>query len=145
MPLHHTINQALQRIHIEKHRDISIESQIDNDMVLKHDFALLSSVIENVVNNSIDAIKNKGSITIQDYQSNGNAHIIIDDTGRGMESDFINTKLFKPFSSNSDKGMSLGLGLYMCREIVLAHQGDINIKSTKDKGTTVIITLPLTK
>ena len=61
------------------------------------------------------------------------------DTGTGIvETDM--EKLFSPFFSTKDKNM--GLGLAIAQQIVLAHDGRIDIESEKGKGSEFIVTLP---
>ena len=60
-----------------------------------------------------------------------------------MSNDFIKNRLFKPFNSTKEKG--LGIGLYQCKTIIQAHQGDIEVESEINKGTTFKIKLPLSK
>ena len=50
-------------------------------------------------------------------------------------------KLFSPLSTTKAQGM--GFGLAICKRIVEAHGGTISFKTTKGKGTTFIVTLPI--
>jgi signal transduction histidine kinase len=51
---------------------------------------------------------------------------------------------FDPFRRGDDRRGSegLGLGLYIARQILAAHEGSIEVSSTAEKGTTVSFTLP---
>jgi signal transduction histidine kinase len=53
-------------------------------------------------------------------------------------------QIFAPFVSRQgmDSSEGLGLGLYIVRQIVLAHGGDIDVHSTSDEGTTFSVRLP---
>jgi signal transduction histidine kinase len=66
------------------------------------------------------------------------------DNGAGMTSQQCN-RAFDLYTHNphSRQALSLGLGLYICRQIIEAHQGEIGIISQIDSGTTVWFTLPL--
>jgi signal transduction histidine kinase len=54
--------------------------------------------------------------------------------------------LFDPFrqlgSAQSGRGSGLGLGLFIVREIVLAHGGQVSVRSTQQEGTTFTVALP---
>jgi signal transduction histidine kinase len=59
----------------------------------------------------------------------------------------LQANIFTPFrrgerDSRTAKTAGLGLGLYISREIALAHGGDIEVRSTTDAGTTFVVTLP---
>ena len=68
-------------------------------------------------------------------------HITIHDNGIGIE-DTIIDKIFDPFFTTKTTGEAAGVGLYLSREIVQNHGGDIIVKSKKDVYTEFIITLP---
>ena len=72
----------------------------------------------------------------------GNQAVIeIEDTGSGMDSDFIRDNLFKPFSST--KGLTgMGIGLFESREYIRSLGGEISVKSTPGLGTKFSIKLP---
>jgi two-component system, NtrC family, sensor kinase len=67
--------------------------------------------------------------------------IVVQDTGCGMpEAD--TRKAFEPFFTTKAVGKGTGLGLFLSRETVAAHGGDLTIESEVGRGTTVTITLP---
>ena len=58
-----------------------------------------------------------------------------------VDIEFIENKLFKPFQSTKEKG--LGIGLYQCKMIIEAHDGQIRVKSKEGEGAEFRVTLPL--
>ncbi|HEX6715725.1 MAG TPA: ATP-binding protein, partial [Pyrinomonadaceae bacterium] len=62
------------------------------------------------------------------------------DTGHGMSRHFIDTRLFRPFSTTKKTG--IGLGLYTCREVIQASGGSIETDSVEGAGTTFRVVLP---
>jgi signal transduction histidine kinase len=67
--------------------------------------------------------------------------IAVQDTGLGMpEADV--QKAFEPFFTTKAVGKGTGLGLFLSRETVVAHGGELSIKSEMGRGTTVTMTLP---
>ncbi len=72
--------------------------------------------------------------------SQENIEIVVEDTGVGMSKDFIEKKLFKPFSSTKEKGM--GIGLYQCKTIIEAHGGVIEVESKEGAGAAFRVRLP---
>jgi len=73
-------------------------------------------------------------------------HLTIDirDNGIGIEDTIIN-KIFDPFFTTKPTGEAAGVGLYLSREIIQNHGGDISVKSEKDVYTEFTITLPISQ
>jgi signal transduction histidine kinase len=92
-----------------------------------------------VVLNARQAIAGSGEIKLAVQESQGRIVILVEDTGRGIPSAMLDT-LFQPSQSSRPGG--LGVGLYQCKQIVEAHKGTIQIKSTVGAGTQVRIELP---
>jgi signal transduction histidine kinase len=83
-------------------------------------------------------------ITLQ-AKADGNAvKIIVRDNGIGIE-DTITDKIFDPFFTTKTTGEAAGVGLYLSREIVQNHGGDISVQSVKNDYTEFTITLPYKK
>ena len=98
----------------------------------------LEHIFINILNNSIDAIKNKGIITIYCKIINKSLMIKIIDTGEGIDELDIEN-IFDPFFTTKSPGKGTGLGLYITYNEVKKMNGDIYIKSKKNKGTIVTI------
>lgn len=105
------------------------------------DAANLGMAIFNVLQNSVDAIEQKGSIKIETLPSIDNALMIrITDTGFGIDENEIR-KIFNPFQTSKLSGA--GLGLTISYRIIQDHHGDISVSSKKGEGTVVTIKLPV--
>ena len=102
---------------------------------------LLAALIH-AIRNAQDATATDGSIRVTVEPCNGECAIRVIDTGKGMEREFIETRLFKPFDST--KGTSgMGIGAYQVRETVRASGGELHVESVVGEGTRVSIVLPL--
>lgn len=73
---------------------------------------------------------------------NGTCVLTIRDNGIGIE-DSIKEKIFEPFFTTKTTSEAAGVGLYLCREVILNHHGSIIVKSEKDTYTEFIITIPI--
>ncbi len=102
----------------------------------------VEEVIENLVLNALEAMTERGgTLTIEAGQTeNGAPTFSVSDTGRGMSRSFIQTRLFRPFSTTKKTG--IGLGLYTCREVINASGGTIEVDSVEGAGTTFRVVLP---
>ncbi len=70
------------------------------------------------------------------------ARITVHDTGKGMEKEEID-RMFDPFYTTKEVGKGTGLGLSVVYGIVRGHNGEITVESTKGKGTSISVFLPL--
>jgi len=69
--------------------------------------------------------------------------LTISDTGRGISSEYLHTRLYTPFSQEDTLSVGAGLGLSIVRGIVNTLNGTINIQSRVGEGTTVKVSFPL--
>jgi signal transduction histidine kinase len=105
------------------------------------DAARIEEVIENLVINALEAMDKGGTLTIEaGYTPSGAPTFSIGDTGQGMSKTFIETRLYRPFSTTKKTG--IGLGLYTCREVIQASAGTIDVDSVQGAGTTFRVVLP---
>ncbi|MHC4871966.1 MAG: sensor histidine kinase [Planctomycetota bacterium] len=122
-----------------------IESTLDCPQNLPQIFGSredIRRVIDNVVNNAIQAIQEKGIIDISVKQSEKDIMSInIRDNGCGM-SEKVKKHAFDAFFTTKDVGQGTGLGLSISYGTIVRHKGKIELESEPGKGTTVKITLP---
>jgi signal transduction histidine kinase len=102
----------------------------------------IERVIENLVINALESMGDKGGkLTVEAGDVGpGKVFVSISDTGIGMSAEFLEHRLFRPFSTTKRSGV--GLGLYTCREVVRANAGAIEVESKQGVGTTFRIVLP---
>lgn len=98
----------------------------------------LCQVFLNIINNAIQAIKEKGIIRVNSFEDDKFVYVRISDTGEGIAPDQI-SKIFTPFYSTR-KG--IGLGLAIVNNIVKKYGGKIEVDSKQGEGTTFTVKLP---
>jgi putative PEP-CTERM system histidine kinase len=103
----------------------------------------MTKVVTNLVLNAKEAISREGEVQIETSQNNGWTILTVSDNGCGMNPDFLNRSLFRPFQTTKKNG--LGIGMFQSKMIVEAHGGRIEVESNPAKGTTFRIFLPLKK
>jgi len=107
----------------------------------------IHQVITNLVTNAINYTPEGGHVTVRvalehDADHKPQAVIHVSDNGSGIrEQDLPN--IFQPFYRGTAQSRGTGLGLSIAREIVLMHDGQIEVQSTVDVGSTFAIRLPL--
>ncbi|MFH4966801.1 HAMP domain-containing sensor histidine kinase [Gaetbulibacter sp. M240] len=120
---------------------INFELNVPNEEIPVHlNKQLYSWVIENLVKNAIDAMKGRGTLSIDISQLENNIKVHVSDTGKGIpKKDFKN--IFEPGFTTKKRGWGLGMSLSK-RIIEDFHHGKIKVlQSEKDKGTTMEIIL----
>ncbi len=120
---------------------IRLEENYENLPRVKVDQQRIRSVFHNIIMNAQESLLNNGNgngngqkIAIATFVENSSLVIEISDNGMGMSKDFLDKKLFKPFQTTKKKG--LGIGLYQCKMIIVAHGGRIEVKSKQGEGST---------
>jgi PAS domain S-box-containing protein len=104
-------------------------------------FDELNQVWTNLIHNALQAMDNKGTLTIAAIQQEGDIKISITDSGKGIP-DEIKDKIFQPFFTTKPAGEGSGLGLDIVRKIVAKHQGTITFASVPGQ-TTFTVSLPM--
>ena len=109
---------------------------------------LLSKTLMSILGNAIYAIVKKAqrvqfnaSVSLTLTDDDDRYTLIIRDNGIGIEETILD-KIFDPFFTTKTTGEAAGVGLYLSREIIQNHGGDISVKSVKDEWTTFTIQLP---
>ncbi len=103
----------------------------------------LNQVFMNMLLNAVQAIPEKGEITIESWASDKDVFVKIRDNGSGMTEE-TRKKLFDPFYTTKPAGKGTGLGLSISLGIVQKHNGVIDVESELGKGTSFTIRLPVT-
>jgi putative PEP-CTERM system histidine kinase len=101
----------------------------------------IQKVFTNLVMNAHDAMKGAGNIRVSASAFDNHVQVTVSDNGCGMSKVFIDTMLFRPFTSTKNRGM--GIGLFHSKMIVEAHKGRIEVESEEGKGTTFRVILPI--
>src|SRR5262245_9633855 len=100
----------------------------------------LEHVIGHLVQNAIDATSAGGKVLVRLAQEDQNAVLEIVDDGAGMTSEFVQTRLFKPFQTTKRDGM--GIGVYESYQYVTGLGGTITVESQPGRGTRIRLALP---
>jgi signal transduction histidine kinase len=127
-------------IPILKEKNIDRIFNISKDEIfIDADYNRLNQVLINVIKNSIEAIQDNGVICVFLIKNKNDIEIHVEDNGIGMDEEELQ-KIAEPFFTTKKNGS--GLGVYLSRQIVEEHGGNIKYISKKYIGTKTIITLP---
>jgi signal transduction histidine kinase len=120
----------------------TIQTKLPANLYALVDAQRVEEVMENLILNALEAMSaTSGTLTIEAGPNENRAPCFsVSDTGSGMTRTFIETRLFRPFSTTKKHG--IGLGLYTCREVIRASGGSIDVQSVEGAGTTFRVVLP---
>lgn len=132
--LHHLMQPTLE----QKNIDLEIILK-DTELLLEADTNLLEQVLINLLVNAIEAVKEKEDprIILSAYVANNKKTIVkVSDNGNGMTEEVID-KIFIPFFSTKKHGS--GIGLSLCKQIMMLHKGTIQVQSSEGEGTSFLL------
>lgn len=125
-------------------RNLKLDTHLSEVPLLWGDPFYLHNAFHSMIENAIEAMPEGGVLKVRSHlikqRKKPKICIEIADTGVGMDRDFLENKLFSPFSSTKSNG--LGLGLFTCRQILALHHGSIEVESAPGVGTAFRILLP---
>lgn len=107
------------------------------------DETAMRHVFSNLIDNALKFTPKGGAVTISTYNSGANVVIEVKDTGKGISPQDIPRLFQRFFQSESGRKQytGTGLGLFLCRQILQAHGGEISCQSQPGAGTTFIVAL----
>jgi nitrogen fixation/metabolism regulation signal transduction histidine kinase len=132
--LHHLMQPTLEQKNIEL--EIILK---DPDMELEADTNLIEQVLINLLVNAIEAVKDieVPEISLSAYTTAQNRAIIkVSDNGTGMSPEVVDN-IFIPFFTTKKNGS--GIGLSLCKQIMLLHKGNIQVQSVEGEGSSFLL------
>ena len=103
----------------------------------------IEKVLLNLLSNAIKYNKPAGKVCLSVEEKADCFEFVVEDTGIGMNEEFIQDKLFKPFVQENTRMDGAGLGMSIVYELVKKMNGTIKVESKIDEGTKFIVQLPL--
>lgn len=126
---------------VDRKQEIAVTVDMDPAFEILADRHLMKRVFSNLLNNAVQAIDGAGMVVISARYNGDKAVISIRDTGAGMD-DAVLANAFSSLYTTKAKGT--GLGLKVSKRLVEEQGGNLTLQSAEGKGTTVIITIPVT-
>jgi len=118
----------------------------DNLPPVECDASQIQQLILNLVLNGAQAMQSRGGgklmIRTRLLLDGENVELCVHDTGEGIAPENL-PKIFDPFFTTKAEGKGVGLGLAVLYGIVKAHEGEVEVKSKRNEGTTFTVSLPL--
>jgi len=126
---------------IIEEKKIIVTKNINQDLSIFCDKIHFRELINNIIKNAIESIKDRGNIIICTYFEKKYFVIKIKDNGCGItDKDMENVT--EPFFSTKRSSQNFGLGLYYCKKVIDKHGGFLEIKSCENTGCEVLVFFP---
>ncbi|MGB8194330.1 MAG: HAMP domain-containing sensor histidine kinase [Chitinophagaceae bacterium] len=136
--LFENLHQLMQPTLVQKKIELEIILK-DPDLSIQADPDLVEQVLINLLVNAMEAVKDRphARIALSAYAMSGNKSALkIADNGMGMSPEVLD-KIFIPFFSTKKSGS--GIGLSLCKQIMMLHKGNIQVQSTEGEGSVFVL------
>jgi signal transduction histidine kinase len=133
------VNESFQILEaLANSKEIKLINNIQSSLFIRADKIMFRSIIQNLTTNSIKFTTGPGSVTIDASEKMGMVEITVKDTGIGMDE----KTLESIFDDDNNPGNGSGLGLYLVKDFVKKHKGNISVESEIGKGSIFTFTMP---
>ena len=124
-------------------KNIQVQLRVEENLLASTNRSEIQQVVLNIMNNAIQALASSTHapklLTIHGSRLNNLVQVSIGDNGDGIPKD-MQAQIFELLASTKRNGM--GLGLWLCKHIVMRHGGNIWFESSQENGAKFIFTLP---
>ena len=121
-------------------RNISLNINGDKEASYTGDIEWSSEALGNIIKNCVEHTKEGGTLDITYEENPIYSEIIIKDNGEGIDKDDIQNIFKRFYKGKNSKSDSVGIGLAMAKSIIESQNGDIYVKSKKNRGSEFHIT-----
>jgi heavy metal sensor kinase len=141
-----TQSLAEQLTPVAASKDIAMDWNCEQDVVILGDSGWLERIVLNLVDNAIKFTPGGGHVQVVLGRNSHSATLEVRDDGKGITPEalpYVFERFYRADPSRSNRVDGAGLGLSLVKWAVDQHQGTIHVDSTPDVGTRVIVTLPV--
>jgi signal transduction histidine kinase len=129
--------------HLTRFKNVSISLEKKPDLPMVHvDRIHVQQTMVNLLMNATQAMPEGGRIQIRTGMNDQYVFISITDTGIGIKDEDLD-RIFEPFFTTKEKELGTGLGLSLCKRLIEANAGKIEVESKVGEGTTFTIMIPI--
>ncbi|HEX3757491.1 MAG TPA: ATP-binding protein, partial [Kofleriaceae bacterium] len=124
-------------------RDVVVSADLGELPAVRANSGQLNQVFLNVLQNAVDAVGDRGTVSIATRADDRWLTIAVEDSGGGVPLE-VRRKIFEPFFTTKEVGKGSGIGLAVSRQILTNHGGTIQLDESCERGARFVIRLPRT-
>ncbi len=136
------VREVGQRVCVEPH---TFMLEIDDAVQLSGDRARLTQLFDNLIGNAVKYSPEGGEIRVRSWVEGDDVHMTVSDQGIGIQAEDLPHVFDRHHRGDNAKEQGvhgIGLGLFICRAIVRAHGGILEVESVVDQGSTFHVIIP---
>lgn len=141
--LHASLEMSLNLLRNQYKNRIEIHKEYGDIPKIRGYSGKLNQVFMNLLSNAFHAVREKGDVWIRTRRNGAAVEVEIEDNGVGIPKEHMK-RIFEPFFTTKPVGQGTGLGLSISYGIIEQHQGRIEVSSVPLKGSSFVVTLPIT-
>ncbi|HBA53531.1 MAG TPA: hypothetical protein DCZ04_03495 [Syntrophorhabdus aromaticivorans] len=129
--------------HLTRFKSVEVVVEKEPNLVpVRADRIHIQQTVVNIVMNAAQAMPDGGKIRISTGRDDTHVFISIADTGTGIKEEDLD-RIFEPFFTTKDRGEGTGLGLSLCKKLIEANHGRIEVESKAGEGAIFKIMIPV--
>jgi len=139
------VSQTCQRLHKYLGVDHLMNLSVDNDVVIRGDYMSLESLVSNLYENAVKYGGQGVVVSVRLINKESHCLLEIEDDGPGIpagEMENIFQKFYRVGNEETRSAKGTGIGLYMVKQIVQAHKGEVSVSSILPQGVKFKVLLP---
>jgi two-component system OmpR family sensor kinase len=142
------LNDVVESLtHLSQRREVTVNVDTESGLLVSGDRDKLFQVFANLLENAVKFTPAAGFVYLRGYKDEHWVEVSMEDTGIGIPPDEID-RIFERFyqvdkARRGGSKHSVGLGLAIAREIVLAHQGEISVGNPPNQGSVFVVKIPV--
>ncbi len=135
------IETALKPFRCAESSRIRFESSVDPAVIVRGNKEMVSLIISNLVANALEAIEDRGEVSVRVERQDGENVLRVLDSGCGIRKEEL-PRVFDPFYTTKNTRQGMGLGLYLVKSLCQQLAWTVEVEPRPEGGTEFILTLP---
>lgn len=142
MDVRQALDRAIAKVESSTAKEVVFERHYRSIPLIPALRAEIQELLRHLLTNAVEAVDDGGHVDVQVSLKHGHVVIRLGDDGCGIPGEDL-PRIFEPFFSRKTGSRAAGLGLVVCRAIVVDHNGTIEARSCRGEGSEFVVRLPI--